>query len=87
MKPNTAEIGAGAAAEQAGFIAIMTVDASLHTQQNMARRTIAVILLRSPRNDIETLGPMAEMVEASLTEIQPGQVVVLTSRAWRRKPS
>ena len=63
-----------AAAEEAGFEVLLTIDQNLRYEQNMSGRRIAVLLLKSPRNDIPTLTPMAGSVLLALEDIEPGTI-------------
>ncbi len=72
-----------AAAEDAGFMVMVTVDKSIPFQQNMTRRKIAVIYMRAVQNDLKTLRPMAPLVLAALENLQLGTVLTLTHPDWR----
>lgn len=62
------------AAEDAGFVAIITLDRSISHQQNMRGRKISVIVLRSLDSDLETLAPLASLTMLQLERLEPGQI-------------
>lgn len=66
-----------AAAEEAGFPILITVDRNLQFQQNMSGRKLTVIYLRVPRNDIITLGDMVDPIRERLADLEPGTIVTL----------
>lgn len=64
-----------AAAEAAGFSVLLTGDQSLQFQQNIAKRRLSVIVLRSASNTLEDLLPLVPRVMAVFETIQIGQVI------------
>ena len=82
---HTSELGWGdlkngkllAAAEDAGFDALVTVDSSLQFQQSLSRRKIAIILIRAFSNDLPTLTPLASQVLKMLSQVKPGTVTIV----------
>ena len=64
-----------AAAEQ--FDALITVDKSIPHQQTLATLDLALIILRARSNKYPTLKPLAPQILEALTQIQPGEVVVI----------
>ena len=56
------------------FDVFLTVDQNIPDQQNMAGRSIAVIVLLGPDTSPVTLAPLMPQVLALLPTVQPGQV-------------
>lgn len=57
------------------FDVLVTGDRNLEFQQNLARVSIAVVLLVAKDNRIETLRPLVPELLTVLASIQPGQLV------------
>ena len=57
------------------FDALITVDANLKFQQNLAALNVAVLVLRSVSNDMSDLLPLIPKLLAALTTIRPGVAV------------
>jgi len=70
-------------AEEAGYGVLLTVDRGLPYQNSMTGRRIAVIVLRAPGNDIDTLKQMTEAISSALAQIRVGEVVALEYSATR----
>lgn len=64
---------------EARFDVLVTMDQNLPYQQNVSKRTLAVLLVGASDNRLETLLPFVSHVLGALTEIQPGQFVVVSS--------
>lgn len=64
-----------AAAEVAGFTVLLTGDQNLPFQQNLAKRTLGVVVLCAASNAIEDLLPLVPGALTAIGVIQPGQVV------------
>ena len=64
-------------ADDAGYEVLLTVDQGIPYQHSMSSRRIAVLVLRAPANDIDTLKQMMEMAIRSLTAISPGEIIEL----------
>lgn len=64
-------------AEEAGYGALLTVDQGIPYQNSITGRGIAVIVLRAPGNDIDTLKQMTEAVARALITISAGEIIVL----------
>jgi hypothetical protein len=64
-------------AEEAGYDVLLTVDQGIPYQHSMTGRRIAVIVLRAPGNDIDTLKQMTDAAARALSSIPAGAVVVL----------
>ena len=63
--------------EAAGYDVFLTVDLGIQHQHNLKGRKIAIIIVRSIRNDIDTLKGMTSSIALALARIRPGEVVVL----------
>jgi len=66
------------AAEAAGFEVLITVDQHIPDQQNLRKRTIAVMILRGPTNRLRDLAKIVPTARAALRSIEPGAVVRIT---------
>jgi predicted nuclease of predicted toxin-antitoxin system len=67
------------AAEAAGFDILLTVDQGIPYQQDLAKRKLAVIVIRARTNQLEDLLPLVEDVSRALDAIHPGQVIGVPS--------
>ena len=67
-------------AEEAGYAVLVTADQGIPYQHTIAGRTISIIVMRAPGNDIGTLKQMTGAVERALIVIAPGQIIELD---WR----
>ena len=63
------------AAEKAGFAALVTADRNLRYQQNLAGRTIGIIVL--PNNKLRLLKVIAPEIRRALDALRPGDYVEL----------
>ena len=63
------------AAETAGFAALVTADRHLRHQQNLAGRTLAIIVL--PNNKLRLLKGIAPEIRRALDVLRPGDYVEL----------
>jgi predicted nuclease of predicted toxin-antitoxin system len=61
-------------AQASGFDVLLTVDKGFRHQQNLAGRSISVILMRVRNNRLPTLVALAPDVLALLPTVQPGQL-------------
>ena len=59
------------------YDALITVDQNLPSQQNLHSLAIAVIVLGARRSTYPMLKPLMPQVLEALTEIKPGEVVVV----------
>lgn len=59
---------------QAEFDVLLTADANIYHQQNVALYSIAVIVLRVYDNSYESIAPLLPAVMALLEQIKPGEV-------------
>ncbi len=62
-------------AEAAGFDLFFTMDKGLQYQQNLAGRSIAILILRAESNRLEDLLPHLEAIRSIMNSIGPGEVV------------
>ena len=63
------------AAETAKFDVFLTVDQGIEYQQNLAGRSIAIIIFRTKSNRLKDLLPHVCLCLAHLESIQPGKIV------------
>jgi len=61
-------------AQAAGFDVLLTVDKGFRHQQNLAGRSLSVILMRVRNNRLPTLAALAPDVLALLPTVQPGRL-------------
>ncbi len=64
-----------ALAERTGFQFFLTMDKGIQYQQNLAGRSIAVVIIRSVSNRLADLLPSVPECRSIMAVIQPGQVV------------
>lgn len=74
-------------AQAAGFDVLLTVDKGFRHQQNLAGRSISVILLRVRNNRLPTLVAFIPDVLTLLPTIQPGQLYEIPLPAAAPPPS
>lgn len=65
------------AAENAGYDVFLTVDQGLPYQAHGDSRTLAVIVLSSPTNQLEDLRLLVDSVLHAISNIAPGQIVTV----------
>jgi predicted nuclease of predicted toxin-antitoxin system len=63
------------AAEAAGFEVLITVDQNIPDQQNLAGRTISILILCASTNRLRDLEPLVLPATSALASTQPGQVL------------
>jgi hypothetical protein len=63
------------AAENAKFDVFLTVDQGIEYQQNLAGRTIGIIIFRTKSNRLKDLLPHAPTCLAHIASIEPGQII------------
>src|SRR5258708_17667821 len=63
------------AAETAKFDVFLTVDQGIEYQQNLAGRSIAIIIFRTKSNRLKDLLPHLSLYLAHIESIQPGKIV------------
>jgi hypothetical protein len=64
-----------AAAENAGFDVLITVDQNLPEQQNITDRALSIVVLRSRTTNIDDLIPLMPAVLAAFETLLPGQII------------
>jgi hypothetical protein len=62
-------------AEGAGFDVFLTMDKGLQYQQNLAGRSIAIVLIRARSNRLQDLLPHVDACLSVMSSIQPGDVI------------
>jgi predicted nuclease of predicted toxin-antitoxin system len=67
------------AAEAAGFEVLLTVDRGFEYEQNLAGRSIAVVIFRTESIALEELLPLVPPCLVRLESIQPGEIATITS--------
>ena len=63
-------------ADEAGYDVFLTVDQGVSYQQNLANRKIAVLVFRTPTNQLEDLIPAVDTILRSLSKIRPAEIAV-----------
>ena len=63
------------AAEAAGFQVLITVDQNIPDQQNLAGRSISLMILCGPTNRLSDLEPLIPAVILALDSISPGVII------------
>ncbi len=61
-------------AEKSGFQVFLTLDRGLEYEQNLQRRSIAIILIRAKSNRLADLLPHSPEILRVLRSIQPGEL-------------
>jgi predicted nuclease of predicted toxin-antitoxin system len=64
-----------AAAAQAGFDALVTMDRNIPYQQNLKNVTFGIVIIRAYSNSKAVVAPLMPNVNRALAAIQPGEVV------------
>jgi len=72
-------------AEENGFDVLLTADANIKNQQNLANRKIAILVLRAFNNRLATHAEMVEAIHEELAKIQPGEIVEVLHKAVKEK--
>jgi len=63
------------AAEAAGFDVLLTVDQSIPDQQNLAGRSISLLILCAPTNRLRDLEPLVPAAISALSTVKRGSIV------------
>jgi len=63
------------AAQTAKFDVFLTVDQGIEYQQNLAGRSIAIIIFRTKSNRLKDLLPHVSVCLAHIQSVQPGEIV------------
>ena len=66
------------AAEAAGFEAIVTTDRKMRHQQNLADRSIAILVLAAPTNRLADITRLVPEALRALESIMPGRAVTVS---------
>lgn len=69
------ENGGLLAAAEGLYDVLLTIDQNMRHQQNMAGRSLAILVFAAKSNDIDDLQPLVANAVAALAQIQPGQIV------------
>ena len=62
-------------AEQAGWQALLTMDRGMPYQQNLAGRTISLMVIRARSNRLADLLPHVPAILSALPTLKPGEVI------------
>jgi hypothetical protein len=68
-----------ARAAQESFDAIITMDGSMSSQQNLSKIKIAIVALRAPSNRLADTSPLMPKVLALLPTLKPGKAVKISA--------
>jgi predicted nuclease of predicted toxin-antitoxin system len=71
-------------AEKAGFQLFFTMDKGFEYQQNLAGRSIAILIVRARSNRLQDLLPHVEMCRSIMTSIRPGELIRIGEEPSRR---
>jgi predicted nuclease of predicted toxin-antitoxin system len=66
-----------AAAEMAGYQLLVTTDQGFPSQQKLAGRAIAIVVVRAPTNKIADLTPLIGAIEQVLARAQAGNAYIV----------
>ena len=64
-------------AQDRGFEVFLTLDKDIQYQQNLAERSIAIVIVRARSNRMIDLLPHADACLAEIRSIQPGQIILI----------
>src|SRR5271165_3979751 len=64
-------------AERQGFEVFLSLDKGSQYQQNLAPRSIAIVIVRARSNRMVDLLPHADACLAEIRSIQPGQIILI----------
>jgi len=73
-------------AESVGFDVLLTADANIKSQQNLASRRIAILVLRAFNISLTTHTEMVGDVANALESILPGEIVEIFHKQMLEKP-
>jgi hypothetical protein len=59
--------------------AFLTVDQNLPAQQNTAKLSFGIVVLRAPSNQLSDLQPLVPQILSALGKLRPGQVTVVAT--------
>jgi len=74
-----------ALAEESGFDVLLTADTNIKSQQNLSNLKISILVLRAFNNRLATHAEMVEDVHATLSKIQPGEIVEVLHKDVKEK--
>ncbi len=66
-------------AAQEKFDALVTMDGSMASQQNLSKIKLAIVALRAPSNRLADTSPLMPKVLAVLPALKPGKVVKISA--------
>lgn len=72
-------------AEENGFDVLLMADTNIKSQQNLSRRKISILVLRAFNNRLATHAEIIEDVHASLSKIQPGEIIEVLHKDVKEK--
>ncbi len=64
-------------AEKSGWRVLLTIDQGLPYQQNLAGRTISLVIIRAKSNRLPDLLPWVPAILSALRSLRPGQAVYI----------
>ena len=62
-------------AERSGWQVLLTMDQGMAYEQNLAGRTISVVIIRAKSNRLPDLLPHVTAISAALSSLRPGEVI------------
>ena len=72
-------------AEKNNFDVMLTADSNIKTQQNMANRTISILVLRAFNNRLKTHIEMIEDAKETLSKIGKGEIIEVFHKDLKAK--
>lgn len=73
-------------AEENSFEVLLTADANIKNQQNLANRKIAILILRAFNNRLTTHLQMIDDISETLSQIQSGEIMEVFQQDFEKKP-
>ena len=71
--------------EKNNFDVMLTADSNIKAQQNMANRTISILVLRAFNNRLKTDLEMLEDVKENLSKIKKGEIIEILHKDLKAK--
>ncbi len=71
--------------EENGFEILLTADANIKSQQNIADRRISILVLRAFNNRLKTHVEMIENIHETLPEIEEGEIIEIFHKDMKDK--
>jgi predicted nuclease of predicted toxin-antitoxin system len=62
---------------EANFNVFITIDKNIRHQQNIASRSIAILIIRAGSSDLDDIRPHIPQALAALKTIKPGQIALM----------